>query len=422
MDGNLEKRKVLVAVGLSSDVYADVRIDPAEDRVVFDDESLSINPLDKQIIARALSENAEVQTLTVFPSAGEKALRYAAALGVNAVARIDAPAQDAFTAAAHFAAYLGDNPVSLVLCGEASWDFATGEFPRYLSALTGIGLVENVSGFSFAPNGSLTILRQADDREQELDVKLPVILSCNKSIFPPEEVRIPSMREMMLALRFPIQVIPPSESPEAKKYFSNYGYTPRRPPVRFFREEDYVELADLLLSDLKEKAGDDGRVLLYSGRITADVRGPEAPVPSSAGCQVLQEKTLPAHPDLKTARVVVSGGMGADDETWREIEELVELLGGAVACTRPVYQTGRRPYFEHVGQTGVKISPALYIAAGISGALQHIAGIVRSRKILAINTDPEAEIFKYADYGIVGRANEVLPRLRAVLAAKRQVQ
>lgn len=210
---------------------------PSEDRVVFDDESLSINPLDKQIIARALSENAEVQTLTVFSSAGEKALRYAAALGVNAVARIDAPAQDAFTAAAHFAAYLGYNPASLVLCGEASWDFATGEFPHYLSALTGIGLVENVSGFSFAPDGLLTVLRQADDREQELNVKLPVILSCNKSIFPPEEVRIPSMREMMLALRFPIQVIPPSESPEPKKYFSNYGYTPRRPAVRFFREE-----------------------------------------------------------------------------------------------------------------------------------------------------------------------------------------
>lgn len=85
--------------------------------------------------------------------------------------------------------------------------------------------------------------------------------------------------------------------------------------MRFFREEDYGELADLLLSDLKERPGDDDRALLYSGRITADVRGPEAPVPLPATCQVLQEKTSPAHPDLKTARVVVSGGMGADDET-----------------------------------------------------------------------------------------------------------
>ncbi len=93
------------------------------------------------------------------------------------------------------------------------------------------------------------------------------------------------------------------------------------------------------------------------------------------------------------------------------VEELAAELGAATACSRPVADIGWRPHHEHVGQTGVAIRPNLYIAAGISGAIQHLAGVNGSKVIVVVNTDPEAPFFKAADYGIVGDAFEVLPRL-----------
>lgn len=124
---------------------------------------------------------------------------------------------------------------------------------------------------------------------------------------------------------------------------------------------------------------------------------------------------------LTEADVVVSGGRGMKGpENWHLIENLAEALGGATACSKPVADVGWRPHHEHVGQTGITISPNLYIAAGISGAIQHLAGVNSSKVIVVINKDPEAPFFKAADYGIVGDVSEVLPKLTEAAKALHQ--
>lgn len=113
---------------------------------------------------------------------------------------------------------------------------------------------------------------------------------------------------------------------------------------------------------------------------------------------------------LTEAELVVSGGRGMKGpENWHLIENLADTLGAATACSKPVSDIHWRPHSEHVGQTGITIKPNLYIAIGISGAIQHLAGVSSSKVIVAINKDPEAPFFKAADYGIVGDAFEVLP-------------
>ena len=115
---------------------------------------------------------------------------------------------------------------------------------------------------------------------------------------------------------------------------------------------------------------------------------------------------------LPEAELVVSAGRGLKGpENWGMVEEMAELLGATTACSRPVADIGWRPHHEHVGQTGVAIRPNLYIAIGISGAIQHLAGVNGSKVIVVINKDPEAPFFKAADYGVVGDAFEVVPRL-----------
>ncbi|MFN3529141.1 MAG: electron transfer flavoprotein subunit alpha/FixB family protein [Bacteroidia bacterium] len=128
--------------------------------------------------------------------------------------------------------------------------------------------------------------------------------------------------------------------------------------------------------------------------------------------EVQEVKTVTGKIPLTEAELVVSAGRGMKGaDHWHLIESLAEKLGAATACSKPVSDMHWRPHDEHVGQTGITIKPNLYIAIGISGAIQHLAGVSGSKVIVAINTDKEAPFFKIADYGIVGDAFEVVPKL-----------
>ncbi len=121
---------------------------------------------------------------------------------------------------------------------------------------------------------------------------------------------------------------------------------------------------------------------------------------------------------LPEAEIVVSGGRGLKGpEHWGILEELAKTLHAATGCSKPVSDMGWRPHHEHVGQTGVKVAPQLYIAIGISGAIQHLAGVNSSKCIVVINKDADAPFFKAADYGIVGDAFDVIPKLTAAIKA-----
>lgn len=122
---------------------------------------------------------------------------------------------------------------------------------------------------------------------------------------------------------------------------------------------------------------------------------------------------------LPEADIVVSGGRGLKGpENWGMIEDLAKTLGAATGCSKPVSDMDWRPHHEHVGQTGIKVSPSLYIAVAISGAIQHLAGVNSSKYIVVINKDPEAPFFKAADYGIVGDAFEIVPKLTEAIKAQ----
>lgn len=162
-----------------------------------------------------------------------------------------------------------------------------------------------------------------------------------------------------------------------------------------------IKIISLLPNSIQpELTGNDCAVEDFNGEIGA------------TRIKVLSTKKPEGEILLPEAEIVVSAGRGLKGpENWGIVEDLAAALGAATACSRPVADIGWRPHHEHVGQTGVAIRPNLYIAAGISGAIQHLAGVNGSKVIVVINTDAEAPFFKAADYGVIGDAFEVLPRL-----------
>ena len=154
---------------------------------------------------------------------------------------------------------------------------------------------------------------------------------------------------------------------------------------------------------------------IYKTGGSAEVVSIETDIPESS-IKVLSVNLIEGEIPLAEAEKVVSAGRGLKGpENWGMVEELAKLLGAATACSRPVSDSDWRPHHEHVGQTGLSIAPNLYIAIGISGAIQHLAGVNRSKTIVVINKDPEAPFFKAADYGIVGDAFEVVPKIIAAI-------
>jgi len=170
-----------------------------------------------------------------------------------------------------------------------------------------------------------------------------------------------------------------------------------------------------LKTDIKIIALNPNSYKIVSGDGTAEV------VPFSATIDAPKVKVTSTNKvtgsvPLSEAERVVSAGRGLKGpENWGMVEELATELNAALACSRPVADTNWRPHHEHVGQTGLAIAPNLYIAIGISGAIQHLAGVNRSKVIVVINKDAEAPFYKAADYGIVGDAFEIVPKLTAAI-------
>lgn len=136
-----------------------------------------------------------------------------------------------------------------------------------------------------------------------------------------------------------------------------------------------------------------------------------------AGANALETVKASSKISITEADIVISGGRGFKaPENWGPLEEFAEMVGAGTACSKPVADMDWRPHHEHVGQTGIQIAPNLYIAIGISGAIQHLAGVNSSKNIVVINKDPEAPFFKHADYGIVGDLFEVLPKINEAVA------
>ncbi len=150
---------------------------------------------------------------------------------------------------------------------------------------------------------------------------------------------------------------------------------------------------------------------ITEGEGVAEVAELSVTVPE-AKVKVKEVNKIVGEVPLSEAEIVVSGGRGLKGpENWGIVTDLAKALGAATACSRPVSDSDWRPHHEHVGQTGLAIAPNLYIAIGISGAIQHLAGVNRSKTIVVINKDPEAPFFKAADYGIIGDAFEVVPKI-----------
>jgi electron transfer flavoprotein alpha subunit len=170
-------------------------------------------------------------------------------------------------------------------------------------------------------------------------------------------------------------------------------------------------------TDIKIIALNPNAYPVVAGEGTAEVVTSDAAV-ETGKIKVTHTTKASGEVPLTEAEIVVSAGRGMKGpENWGMVEELAKALHAATACSRPVADAHWRPHNEHVGQTGIAIAPNLYIAIGISGAIQHLAGVNRSKVIVVINKDPEAPFFKAADYGIVGDAFEIVPKFTAAVLA-----
>jgi electron transfer flavoprotein alpha subunit len=170
-----------------------------------------------------------------------------------------------------------------------------------------------------------------------------------------------------------------------------------------------------LNSDIKIISLNPNAYRVNEGQGTAEVSALNVQVQASK-TKITKVNKITGEVPLTEAEIVVSGGRGLKGpENWGMLEDLAKALGAATACSRPVADSHWRPHHEHVGQTGFAIAPNLYFALGISGAIQHLAGVNRSKVIVVINKDPEAPFFKAADYGIVGDVFDVVPKITAAV-------
>lgn len=174
-----------------------------------------------------------------------------------------------------------------------------------------------------------------------------------------------------------------------------------------------------ITSDIKFLAIKKSIIELEEGSDNATVENISVDTTAQDGSsKTLEVEKVTGMVPLTEADIIVSGGRGMKGpEHWQPLLDLAEALGASTACSKPVSDMGWRPHHEHVGQTGIKVTPDLYIACGISGAIQHLAGVNSSKVIVVINQDPDAPFFKAADYGIVGDAFEILPKLTEAVKA-----
>ena len=198
-----------------------------------------------------------------------------------------------------------------------------------------------------------------------------------------------------------------TDLPEGKTYIRNVFSGKATAHVNVVTETSVITVTPNSFGN-KNTGGSEASVEVFS----ADVG--EAKVKLNGFSPTSTDGAVP----LPEAVRVVSAGRGLKGpENWGIVEDLAKSLGASTACSRPVGDMGWRPHHEHVGQTGITIRPDLYIACGISGAIQHLAGVNQSKVIVVINTDPEAPFFKAADYGIIGDVFEVLPKLTEAIKA-----